>query len=161
MQVVDAALPAPLLQHLQHVFRPGADFWREHNYGRVGYFSYFFPMVREDRHKSYRQTLTWCPVPQHTLLHHVGLGWSRPTQLSICQDQHNCRSIGSSSGVGCFCLHAAPWPSQANMLQSFTFSCGLLLWCRTLLAGSSRQPQHDQHAPAGCLPAGSGRAVLS
>lgn len=44
MQVVDAALPAPLLQHLQHVFRPGADFWREHNYGRVGYFSYFFPM---------------------------------------------------------------------------------------------------------------------
>lgn len=47
MQVVDAALPAPLLQHLQHVFRPGADFWREHSYGRVGYFSYFFPLVSD------------------------------------------------------------------------------------------------------------------
>jgi hypothetical protein len=46
MRAVDQALPPPLLQHLQHVFRPGADFWQQHAYGRVGYFSYFFPLVR-------------------------------------------------------------------------------------------------------------------
>lgn len=46
MCAVDQALPPPLLQHLQHVFRPGADFWQQHAYGRVGYFSYFFQLVR-------------------------------------------------------------------------------------------------------------------
>jgi hypothetical protein len=45
MRAVDQALPAPLLQHLQHLFRPSADFWQQHAYGRVGYFSYFFPLV--------------------------------------------------------------------------------------------------------------------
>lgn len=46
MQAVDDALPPALLQHLQHVFRPDADFWLQHAYGRVGYFSYFFKLVR-------------------------------------------------------------------------------------------------------------------
>jgi hypothetical protein len=48
MQAVDDALPLELLQHLQHVFSPGADFWRQHAYGRVGYFSYFFQLVRTE-----------------------------------------------------------------------------------------------------------------
>jgi hypothetical protein len=48
MQAVDEALPPALLQHLQHVFSPGADFWRQHAYGRVGYFSYFFQLVRTE-----------------------------------------------------------------------------------------------------------------
>ena len=46
MQAVDDALPPAVLQHLQQVFRPGGDFWLQHAYGRVGYFSYYFPMVR-------------------------------------------------------------------------------------------------------------------
>lgn len=50
MQAADQALPAELLQHLQHVFRPDAPFWRQHAYGRVGYFSYFFPLVRTGGH---------------------------------------------------------------------------------------------------------------
>ena len=45
LQAVDAALPPAMLQRLQHVFRPGADFWRQHSYGRVGYFSYYFAMA--------------------------------------------------------------------------------------------------------------------
>lgn len=45
MQVLDQALPDTLLVHLQHLFRPDAEFWREHTYGRVGYFSYFFQVV--------------------------------------------------------------------------------------------------------------------
>lgn len=45
MQAVDQALPAALLEHLQHAFRPGAPFWQQHAYGRVGYFSYFFELV--------------------------------------------------------------------------------------------------------------------
>lgn len=49
MQAVDDALPPALLQHLQDVFRPGADFWLQHAYGRVGYFSYFFKLVRPCR----------------------------------------------------------------------------------------------------------------
>lgn len=45
LQVLDAALPQQLLLHLQQVFAPAAPFWREHSYGRVGYFSYFFRLV--------------------------------------------------------------------------------------------------------------------
>lgn len=44
MQAVDGALPPALLQHLQHIFWPGADFWLQHAYGRVGYFSYYFSL---------------------------------------------------------------------------------------------------------------------
>jgi hypothetical protein len=39
---VDNALPPALLQHMQRGFAPEAPFWREHNYGRVGYFSYMW-----------------------------------------------------------------------------------------------------------------------
>jgi hypothetical protein len=45
LQVLDNALPQQLLLHLQQVFAPAAPFWREHSYGRVGYFSYFFRLV--------------------------------------------------------------------------------------------------------------------
>jgi hypothetical protein len=45
LQVLDDALPQQLLLHLQQVFAPAAPFWREHSYGRVGYFSYFFRLV--------------------------------------------------------------------------------------------------------------------
>lgn len=47
LQVLDNALPQQLLEHLQQAFAPGAPFWREHKYGRVGYFSYFFRMVSQ------------------------------------------------------------------------------------------------------------------
>ncbi|GFR51687.1 hypothetical protein Agub_g14130, partial [Astrephomene gubernaculifera] len=36
----DGALPAPLLAALRGALGPGGRFWREHGYGRVGYFSY-------------------------------------------------------------------------------------------------------------------------
>jgi hypothetical protein len=45
LQVLDNALPQQLLLHLQQVFAPAAPFWRQHSYGRVGYFSYFFRLV--------------------------------------------------------------------------------------------------------------------
>eukprot|EP00879_Flechtneria_rotunda_P030369 GHRR01032994.1.p1 GENE.GHRR01032994.1~~GHRR01032994.1.p1 ORF type:complete len:284 (+),score=115.29 GHRR01032994.1:72-923(+) len=45
LQIVDNALPKALLLHLQQAFAPGAPFWSEHNYGRVGYFSYLFKLV--------------------------------------------------------------------------------------------------------------------
>ena len=41
---VDNALPPALLEHMQHGFAPEAPFWREHNYGRVGYFSYMWSL---------------------------------------------------------------------------------------------------------------------
>jgi hypothetical protein len=46
IRVVDGVLPPDLLSHLQKGFAPGAAFWQEHNYGRVGYFSYMWAMVR-------------------------------------------------------------------------------------------------------------------
>lgn len=45
VQALDGALPADLLRHLQEGFKEGSAFWREHDYGRVGYFSYMHPLV--------------------------------------------------------------------------------------------------------------------
>jgi hypothetical protein len=41
---VDSALPPALLEHMQAGFSPEAPFWSEHNYGRVGYFSYMWSL---------------------------------------------------------------------------------------------------------------------
>lgn len=46
VQAVDNALPSALLQHLQHGFARSSDFWEEHDYGRIGYFSYMHSLVR-------------------------------------------------------------------------------------------------------------------
>ena len=52
IRVVDGALSEDFLAHLQQGFAPGAAFWREHNYGRVGYFSYMWALVRRSvRHR--------------------------------------------------------------------------------------------------------------
>jgi hypothetical protein len=49
LQVTDSTLTAPLLAHMQHVFRPSSPFWSEHNYDAIanssrtaGYFSYLY-----------------------------------------------------------------------------------------------------------------------
>ena len=42
LAVTDSALPDGMYRHLQHLFRHGGEFWREHAYGseKTGYFSY-------------------------------------------------------------------------------------------------------------------------
>ncbi|PNH06875.1 hypothetical protein TSOC_006722 [Tetrabaena socialis] len=40
VRAVDGALPPALLGALRSALSPGSSFWREHGYGRVGYFSY-------------------------------------------------------------------------------------------------------------------------
>lgn len=44
---VDGALPPALLEVLRGALSPGSRFWREHGYGRVGYFSYMHQLVGE------------------------------------------------------------------------------------------------------------------
>jgi hypothetical protein len=50
VRAFDHAVPAPVVSHLQAVFRPESPYWSEHNYDTVlnassttGYFSYLFP----------------------------------------------------------------------------------------------------------------------
>ncbi|WIA10512.1 hypothetical protein OEZ85_010701 [Tetradesmus obliquus] len=69
LQVLDAALPQQLLLHLQQVFAPAAPFWREHSYGRVGYFSYFFRLdepqsssMHQLAHHLRQLALEYCPA---------------------------------------------------------------------------------------------------
>ncbi|GIL52264.1 hypothetical protein Vafri_8177 [Volvox africanus] len=45
VRAVDDALPPSLLHVLRTALAPGARFWAEHGYGRVGYFSYMHELV--------------------------------------------------------------------------------------------------------------------
>ncbi len=47
VRAVDGALPPALLGVLRGALAPGSRFWREHGYGRVGYFSYMHQLVGE------------------------------------------------------------------------------------------------------------------
>jgi hypothetical protein len=46
VRALDSALPQELHTHLREALSSGSPFWAEHNYGRVGYFSYLHRLVR-------------------------------------------------------------------------------------------------------------------
>jgi hypothetical protein len=64
LQVTDSTLTAPLLAHMQHVFRPSSPFWSEHNYDAIanssrtaGYFSYLYHLKEKKACNSVEQVI--------------------------------------------------------------------------------------------------------
>jgi hypothetical protein len=117
LQVVDDALPQELLQHLQQAFAPSAPFWSEHSYGRVGYFSYFFALVRrplQDR---------GCPVWHNSLLCARAVqcqGSAVPGQCSASC----CRVPGAATGsLHCLLVASLVTASGQQRLQCAPMWC--------------------------------------
>ena len=68
VRAFDNAVSPPIVSHLQHVFRPDAPYWSEHNYdtalnanSTAGYFSYLFP---------FRERSPTCSI-EHIIQQHI------------------------------------------------------------------------------------------
>ena len=64
IQAFDNVFPAPVMNHLQHAFRPSSPFWSEHHYDittnssrKVGYFSYLYPLKARQAASSVEQVI--------------------------------------------------------------------------------------------------------
>jgi hypothetical protein len=135
LQVLDNVLPQQLLLHLQQVFAPAAPFWREHSYGRVGYFSYFFRLVS----RLQRLTAKLLAIALSGMQDAAMLFWQLARCLSLCPEA--CVQFTASSKQQAELHHHAMSPVCP------------------VCAPAGRAPE-QQHAPAGSPPAATGAQVL-